>query len=90
MAVTIAQRFSAAMRNRHERHAALDQPTDWDAFRRHAADLRAAYPALGVRDIRALEAEIYANSATTAFSDSIEQAIRDSVDQVERTRTRRT
>jgi hypothetical protein len=84
--VSIAQRFSAAIRNRHARDAAIDGPTDWDAFRRHAADLRAVYRALGVRDIQAIEAEIYADSATTAFSDSIAVAIRDSVEQAWRRR----
>jgi hypothetical protein len=84
--VTISQRFSAAIRNRHERDAAIDGPTDWDAFRRHAADLRAVYRALGVRDIQAIEAEIYADSGVTAFSDSIAVAIRDSVEQAWRRR----
>ena len=74
------------MRNRHEREAAIDRPTDWDAFRRHAADLRAVYRALGVRDIGDAELDIYTDSATAAFSDSIDKVIRDSIEQVRRRR----
>jgi len=86
----VAERFGDAMRDRHEREAAIERPTDWDAFRSHAADLRAVYHALGARDIGDVELDIYADSATAAFSDSIRQIIRDSVDRVERTRMRRT
>jgi hypothetical protein len=84
--VLVAQQFGDAMRDRHERDDATDRPTDWDAFQRHAADLRAVYRALGVHDLREIEVEIYADSATTAFSDSVDLAIRDSIDRVRRTR----
>jgi len=82
----VAERFSDAMRDRHERESAIDRPTDWDAFRRHAADLRAVYRALGVRDIREVELDIDADSSTSAFSDSINRVIRDSIEQVRRRR----
>ncbi len=84
--VFVAQRFGDAMRDRHERDDATDRPTDWDAFQRHAADLRAVYRALGVHDLREIEAEIYAYSGVAAFSDSVEQVIRDSIAGVRRTR----
>lgn len=87
--VPVAARFSDAMRERHGRKGA-SRPTDWDGFRRAAADLRAVYRALGVRDIRDIEIEIEADSETTAFSDSIGRVIRDSIDQVWRTRVRGT
>ena len=80
----VARRFGDATRDRHERDAAFDRLTDWDSFRRHAADLRAVYRALGVRDLGDIESEIYADSATSAFSDSITRVIRDSIDQVRR------
>lgn len=83
--VPIAARFSDAMRERHVSEGSI-RPTDWEAFQRAAADLRAVYRALGVRDIAEVELDIYADSATSAFSDSIGQVIRDSIDQAQRRR----
>ena len=88
--VDIAEQFTDAIRDRNERDRAFDRLTDWDAFRRHAADLLAVYRALGVRDLRDVELDIYADSATQAFGDSIDRVIRDSADHARRIRVRGT
>lgn len=80
----VAERFSVAMRDREESWAALDRPTDWEAFQRYAEDLRATHRALGLRDLADVETEIYADSSVRAFTDSIDTIIRDSVDQARR------
>jgi hypothetical protein len=75
----VAERFSDAMRYRDERDPLL--PTDWDAFERYAADLRAVYRALGVEDLEPVEWDISGDSSVRAFSDSIDGWLRDSTHQ---------
>jgi hypothetical protein len=76
----VAERFSDAARNHAERWEPFNQPTDWAAFQRYAADLRAVYRALGVRDLEEVEIEIYVDSTVRADSDLIDRLVRDSVD----------
>jgi hypothetical protein len=74
----VAERFAHAMRYRHEREAGSRRLTDWDAFRHETEDLRAVYRALGVRDLTEIELDIYADSATAAFTDSLARSLKDS------------
>ncbi len=80
----VAERFSDAVRSHAERWEPFNQPTDWEAFQRYAADLRAVYRALGVRDLEEVEIELYADSTVRADVDLIDRMIRDSVDRVRR------
>jgi hypothetical protein len=81
---SVAEQFAHAKRYRHEREAGSGRPADWDAFRHEAEDLRAVYRALGVRDLTEIELDIYADSATAAFCDSLEQTVRDSINNARR------
>jgi hypothetical protein len=81
---SVAEQFAHAIRYRHEREAGVGRLTDWDAFRHEAEDLRAVYRALGVRDLTEIELDIYADSATAAFTDSLARSFKDSINDARR------
>ena len=77
----VAERFSDVMRYRHQHDLMPRVATDWRVFQQYAADLRAVYRALGVRDFDPVEVEIHSDSTGRAFSDSVYGIIRDSTRQ---------
>ena len=80
----VAERFSDVMRYRGVHDLVPSLPTDWIAFQRHAADLRAVYRALGVQDLEQVEWEIAADSSERALSDSVFAFLQDSTHQASR------